>query len=389
MKFLLVSDYDLDYVGGAQTAFLTQAGALHDAGHSVAVMAPRARQAPGLPEVEVINPPSTVRIPGAGLPVYFFGRGLARWMRRLLMATAPDVVIVHSEFGLAAAAVATAKSLGIVTLHTVHTFFWQAPKSAGPAAPVMRGLYRLFTRQKTPKPRLADRPADSALRAMTLAMAQHADVVLSPSKHQAQKLIEAGAGNVVVLSNAAKRTAHARPLPRQVPLRLAWVGRFAPEKRLDVALEAMQILLDRQVPVLLEVAGGDLDCHPANVRCIGTVSPQQVEQLLVRSHLAVQTSLGFDNQPMVMIEACAASRGIVVSDPVLAREFGDATILASSPDAQGLADTLEAVVAEWSTVETAARAAGERASNSAPAAHVDKLVELVAAECRRQAQQGS
>lgn len=300
-----------------------------------------------------------------------------------MTAAAPDAVIVHSEFGLASAAVATAKSLGIVTLHTVHTFFWQAPKIAGPAAPAMRGLYRLFTRQKTPKSRLADLPADSALRAMTLAMAQRADVVLSPSKHQAQKLIEAGAGNVVVLSNAAKRTAHTHPLPRQVPLRLAWIGRFAPEKRLDVALEAMQILLDRQVPVLLEVAGGDLDRHPANVRCIGTVSPQQVEQLLLRSHLAVQTSLGFDNQPMVMIEACAVNRGIIVSDPVLAQEFGDATILASAPDAEGLAETLEALVAEWSTVEAAARAAGEKASNSAPEAHAEKLVELVTAEYRR------
>lgn len=389
MKFLLVCDYDLDYVGGAQTAFLTQAQALHDAGHSVAVMAPRARRAAGLRDVEVINPPNTVRIPGAGLPVYRFGRGLERWMRRVMTAAAPDAVIVHSEFGLASAAVATAKSLGIVTLHTVHTFFWQAPKAAGPAAPAMRGLYRLFTRQKTPKSRLADRPADSALRAMTLAMAQCADVVLSPSKHQAQKLIEAGAGNVVVLSNAAKRTAHTHPLPRQVPLRLAWIGRFAPEKRLDVALEAMQILLDRQVPVLLEVAGGDLDRHPANVRCIGTVSPQQVEQLLLRSHLAVQTSLGFDNQPMVMIEACAANRGIIVSDPVLAQEFGDATILASAPDAEGLADTLEALVAEWSTVEAAARATGERAGESAPEAHAEKLVELVTAENRRRSHQGA
>lgn len=387
MKFLLVCDYDLDYVGGAQTAFLTQADALRDSGHSVAVMAPRARQAAGLPDVEVINPPSTVRIPGAGLPVYRFGRGLERWMRRALTAAAPDAVIVHSEFGLAAAAVAIAKSLGIVTLHTVHTFFWQAPKAAGPAAPAMRGLYRLFTRQKAPRAKLAGKPADSALRSMTLAAAQCADVVLSPSKHQAQKLREAGAGNVAVLSNAAKRTANTHPLPRQQPLRLAWIGRFAPEKRLDVALEALQILFERQVPAMLEVAGGDLEDHPANVRSLGSIAPRQVEQLLLRSHLAVQTSVGFDNQPMVMIEACAASRGIVVSDPVLAQEFGDAAIPASSPDAEGLADTLEALVAEWSAVEAASRAAGDKAAESAPEAHAEKLVEIVTEERRRSAQQ--
>ena len=389
MKFLLVCDYDLDYVGGAQTAFVAQAKALHDAGHSVAVMAPRARLVADLPSVEVINPPGTVRVPGAGLPVFRFGRGLERWMRRTLAAAVPDAVVVHSEFGLAAAAVTTASAMGIVTLHTVHTFFWRAPKAAGPAAPALRGLYRLFTRQKAPRAKLSDRPADSALRSMTLAMARRADVVLSPSGHQAQKLRAAGAQNVVVLSNASKRTAQPQPLPRSVPLRLAWIGRFAPEKRLEVALEAMQILLDRQVPVLLEIAGGDLARHPVNVRCIGSIPQEQVEQLLLRSHLAVQTSLGFDNQPMVMVEACAASRGIVVSDPVLAEEFADAAVLASSTDAAGLAATLEALTADWAAVTAASCAAGERAAESAPTAHARKLAAIVTAERKRQSRLGA
>ncbi len=36
-----------------------------------------------------------------------------------------DVVHLHSEFGLAAAAVDVAADLGLPVVHTVHTFFWQ------------------------------------------------------------------------------------------------------------------------------------------------------------------------------------------------------------------------------------------------------------------------
>ena len=374
VKFLLVCDYDLDYLGGAQTAFLSQVRALQAAGHSVAIMAPRAREAAGLPPAEIINPPATFRLPGAGLPVYRFGRGLEHWAKRMIAASQPDAVVVHSEFGLAAAAVDVASSMG---MHTVHTFFWRAPKTAAPAAPAMRGLYRLFTRQRAEKQKLADRPADSALRSMTLAMAKKVDVVISPSEHQAQKLRAAGAENVVTLSNASQRTSKPRPLPRPEPLCLAWIGRFAPEKRLETALEAMEILLDRQIPVLMEIAGGDLDECPGNVRCLGSITQQEVEDLLLRSHLAVQTSVGFDNQPMVMLEACAASRGIVVSDPVLAEEFGDAAIQAESEDAVGLANTLEGLVDDYSRVVSASQAAEARAAGAAPEAHADALVSIV------------
>ncbi|RII96174.1 glycosyltransferase, partial [Clavibacter michiganensis subsp. insidiosus] len=97
--------------------------------------------------------------------------------------------------------------------------------------------------------RLAPRRLDSALRGMTLAVCREADVVLSPSAHQAVALRSAGLPAIEVLSNTSctARGASAE-LPAGGALRLVWAARFAPEKRLDVMLEAMALVAARSGP---------------------------------------------------------------------------------------------------------------------------------------------
>lgn len=154
-------------------------------------------------------------------------------LRRAFEIAGTDVVHVHSEFGIAAAAIAAARELQIPTVQTVHTFFWQTGAHlqtllavAGPP------FHRLMTSLPSPAQRLAERRGDYALRNMTLATGLAVDRVISPSAHQARHLRNAGLRQVDVVPNTVRSDATARPLGKiDGPLRVLWIGRFSPEKR--------------------------------------------------------------------------------------------------------------------------------------------------------------
>jgi len=60
-----------------------------------------------------------------------------------------------------------------------------------------------------------------------------------------------------------------------------------------------------------------------------------------RSHLLVSSSLGFDNQPMVILEAIASGLPVLYADPDLAEVVpGGAGFAPATPDAAGLAEVL-------------------------------------------------
>ncbi|MFC5932142.1 glycosyltransferase [Cryobacterium melibiosiphilum] len=366
LRILLVIDYKLEYMGGAQTAFLQQARALAATGHTVTIAAPDACSQLDLAAAGVTcwDSPVTFVVPGANLPIVGNTARTQAVVNRRLAEWQTDLVITHSEFGLAAAVLKVAAKRGIPSMHVVHTFFWRGPRIAALAAPLVTAVHGWTTGLAPSRRRLAPRRLDSALRGMTLSVAQAADLVISPSHHQASALRAAGLHNVTVISNTSENL-HSRPLISSStgPLRLVWAARFAPEKRLDVALSAMTIvegILGHGV-VQLDIAGGRASREaPASVIFHGRISSAGVTQLLDSAHAAVITSNGFDNQPMIAIEAFKAGRPVIVSDPTLATEFGIAAIAASDTTAEGLARTI-------------IRLAGDRDRLRAPAAGANRF----------------
>ncbi|WP_244961686.1 glycosyltransferase family 4 protein [Clavibacter zhangzhiyongii] len=381
LRPLLVMDYAFSYLGGAQTAVVQQALALARAGHAVTVAAPDATSCAELQGTGIAlhDVPPSCPFPLLGLPLVRAGAATRARLERLMDAAGTDLVLTHSEHGLAAAALRVGRGRGIPTMHTVHTFFLRGPEWAGFLAPVARGMHRAFTGLPDPRVRLAPRPLDSALRGMTVAIGREADLVLSPSRHQAVELRRAGLAGVEVLSNtscAARGPAAA--LPEGGPLRLVWAARFAPEKRLAVMLDAMALVAERADPgtVHLDLAGGEPRAAvPAGVTAHGRVPTAAVAALLRGAHAAVITSLGFDNQPMIAMEAFAEGRPAIVSDPVLATEFGGAALLADATDAQGLAATILRLAADRRLLDAPAAEATRTAAAVAPAAHARSLEE--------------
>ncbi|MET4099089.1 glycosyltransferase involved in cell wall biosynthesis [Agrococcus sp. UYP10] len=372
-------DYRLEYLGGAQAALRQQAAALLAAGHAVTVIAPDAPADAALAAVGATlrRAASWGAVPGVALPIVVNGARTRRVLARLMDDERIDLVVVHSELGLAAAAIEVARARRTPTMHVVHTFFWRAPRIAAPLAPVVTALHAALTGLRGAAPRTADRLLDSALRGMTWRACMAADLVVSPSRHQAAALGAAGVEHVTVIGNAVGAMPSARR-PRTDELRLVWAGRFAPEKRLDVALEAMRLVDAALGPgrVRLDVAGGRLPrrARSASVVAHGRVAPHEVAALLGRADAAVITSCGFDNQPMVALEAFRAGRPIIVSDPVLAAEFRPAAIAAETATASGLAATILGLVADRSALLDAALGAAALASEASPAVHVDRLL---------------
>lgn len=392
-RVALVMDYALDYLGGAQSAFLEQARALTESGHEVVVIAPTPRSwshewRPD--DASFVAVAAPVTLPGLGLPVIRNTAALRRRLRAEFERRGVEVVHVHSEFGLTAAAVAVARQLRIRTVSTVHTFYWQTRVPApfgGVAAAAAVGFVRWLRGPDRPD------PVGQALREVTRRAAQRADVVVSPSEHQARQLRAAGVAQTSVLANVV-----ATPAARgaalacvELPLRVLWIGRIEPEKRLLEFIEAVALAAEQTGPGALDVrVAGDGSLRPAAERLarrlaapvsfLGAVPRQRVRELIAESHLVALTSYGFDNQPVTVAEALSGRRSVLYSDPVLTEGLAAAGILTRTPGVDGMAATLAELVRNPQLVVDASRRAAEAARCFTAEAHVLALRELYRAE---------
>lgn len=370
-RVALVSDYTLATLGGAETAFAEQAKVLAQSTEVLAVCPP----SDGLslladsPRITVEPVPVAFVVPGLGFPVARNNARLRARLRRVFTTQRIDVVHVHTEFGIAAAAIAAARDLRLPVVHTVHTFFWQtqAPiqtllSLGGPA------YYRTMTGLRATGQRLAERPGDSALRNMTLAVARAADAVLSPSSHQAARLRAAGLPAVSVVPNTVGWNHAARPVTRvDGPLRVLWMGRFACEKRVLPFLRSAVRALQRVGPGMLQVdvVGSGPQFASATrivegiegIRLHGRVPNEEIPQWLERSHVTVLSSIGWDNQPMSVAESIMALRGVVWADPELTEGLSEAGIAAFGADEGVMQDRLCALAIDPAPVIEASAAA--------------------------------
>lgn len=350
MRFVLVSDYSFAFVGGAQTAFLGAASELAAAGHEVHVIVPdypteATGQAGNGPQVHIVRP--RFRVPGLKFPVYVNTKKLRSRVRAILQNIGgADIVIVHSEFGLANAALSAAKQASISCANTVHTFFWRVPTVPVPTGLIRRVMNYLTGRDVT----VVDfhiNGISNLMRSVTLATCIAADFTLSPSKHQGKALVAAGAKHTFALPNITNFETNsdtARKSPKRAPgapLEVLWVGRAAPEKNLPLALAAVQIANDKlDANVHLRVVGDPKLKSSKYVTSMGKLPHGDLPKLYAEADCTAITSFGFDNLPMVAIEGFAFGKPVVLVDPKLGDDFGDAALVATQNTSQALAEVL-------------------------------------------------
>ncbi|AWB89367.1 glycosyltransferase family 4 protein [Salinibacterium hongtaonis] len=392
MRIAIVSDYFLDYVGGAQTSMQQQRLALLEAGHEV-VMVSAVRGGSGryhrTAEGLTIKPAFT--LPGLRLPVIPNNDATRRRLRALFIHERIDAVHVQTEFGLAHAAADVAAELKIPALHTVHTFYWASEGANAAVAPVIRYLLGRLTGTRLPRVALSDRASDNVLRNLTLSMAQRADVVISPSAHQARDLTAAGVTSEIriVPNPIATSALPSEALAPEAAVRpsFLWVARCEAVKRPLVFAEAAVEALRRapgtfsvdfvgegvELPALRKLTAGISD-----IRVHGNLPHDQVLRLMDESAAVVLTSVGFDNQPMTIAEAVSRQRGVLYCDPKLQEGLGEAGFLAESPDAAGLADALVALSTAPEPLLALSEGAGRERTLFAPetfVAHLESIVQ--------------
>lgn len=395
----LVCDYSLDYLGGAQSAFLDEARLLRERGHRVVIVAPASRRtnrgALGRWRTDggdVIAVRARTTLPGVQLPVIRNTRRLRSRLAREFDARDIDVVHVHSEFGLSAAAVSVARTRSIRTVQTVHTFFWRADVPRGfrqGVAGAIRGFGRWLRGFATTRVELAPTPVDSALRNLTLSLALRVDVVVSPSAHQAERLRAAGVRHVRVVPNAVTPGTPGEALAGvDPPLRILWVGRLVPEKRLLEWIDAVVRTAAAVSPGSFEVeivgegplgASAEQRVGIAPVRFLGRLPREAVQERMRAAHLVALTSYGFDNQPVTIVEALEARRGIFYVDPALTEGTELSGIRASGPDVRAMSQLLTALVRDPRPVVEASARAGEAAREFDPVLHVARIIDAYTA----------
>jgi glycosyltransferase involved in cell wall biosynthesis len=394
MRVALMCDYSLEYLGGAQTAFIQQARVLAEAGHRVTVIAPKPSipipEFSGVGGIDVASIDFPFTVPAVGLPLIRNTAPLADAVERLLLEAGAEVLHTHSEFGLTRAGFTAARRLGLPVVQTVHTFFWQALMPLQPVgAALVRCFYRWLTGAGMTCEPLGSRPVDTALRNMTLTTARLADAIVSPSGHQAVRLRDAGLSDVVVVPNTFRIGTAPEPVPHRTPaepLRLAWIGRCVEEKRILPFIEALAIVERRLGPdrIAATIIGDGLQLAQARsaaagiagVRFLGRVDNETVRTHIVGSHLTCLTSHGFDNQPMTVVESILLGRGVFYVDPELREGLTASGVLAAGPDPESMADKLAELVERPDLAEQVARAAAEAAREFQPSAFEERSAAL-------------
>jgi hypothetical protein len=111
---LLVMDYAFSYLGGAQTAVVQQALALARAGHAVTIAAPDASSVRELQGTGVVlhDVAPSFPVPFLGLPLIRADAATRHDLAALMDAAGTDLVLTHSEHGLAATALRLGASAG-------------------------------------------------------------------------------------------------------------------------------------------------------------------------------------------------------------------------------------------------------------------------------------
>lgn len=357
MRIALVTDYYLPTLGGVQTAVKALGESLRLTGHEVTVFCPLAE--PG-DDPGVVGLPVSALFRPDGYPFAWSPRRVTATLRREFAGRRIDVVHTHSEMFAALGAVRAAAELDIPVVHTMHgridVYTAQVLPLPRLTVPVLAALHgRQVSHRGVRVTGGADYTRTRHARRMwrlMLAQSRASAHVIVPSAHFARRLRDQGATTpTTVLSNGLEPEVLRRvgtPTPRTPakgePLRIVWVGRLSPEKRPEVLVEAA-----RSFPpgVAVDVYGDGISRRGleraarragAPVTLHGAVPQHRVLDAMRDAHLLVSSSIGFDNQPMVILEAIASGLPVLHCDPDLAETIPDgAGFLARTPDAAGLA----------------------------------------------------
>jgi 1,2-diacylglycerol 3-alpha-glucosyltransferase len=361
MHVLIFCEQHPHTLGGAQVSVNLQADFLERAGHVVTIVSPALRTGP-------VDDERFIDLPSRAIPtvreytwVWPSQKHLDQIERALRTRPAVDVVHVQSDFWGAALGFRFGRQHSLPIVYTLHHRLDVGVDRSVPFPGLFYGLLGAWQKWALGN-NAASRPRNAF--DYLAGYAHHCDVVTAPSEHFAGLLAERDVVSrqhpdiaVVptgVSDDVLDRVARVARTPRAA-VRVAWVGRFSPEKRL---LEFVSGVEECKEPLDVVIVGDGILASKAksiaarNVTFVGAVSYDRAIELIADADILVQTSHDFETQGMTVTEAVSMGTHVVLVDPAVADGLpaGSFTLAADlSPKALG---------------EALARAAGTRPSTT-------------------------
>lgn len=341
--------------GGVSRSIQLQLAQLAKSGHQVTLFAPQIHLKP--PEVPWVGLPYW-RLPGT--PSYMCSLQATPGLARRIMADHKlDIVHSQNERGSLFLAGMISRELGIPHVHTFHSNYVGTHQTTPIASGLNSLTYldwssRLFARssgRKVPPPGTSDRGlAGRDWRSLAL-IAGAVDAFTSPAAYLVDSIIKAspelaGRGHVVASGVAEAFGKVVRRRPMTPPIRFLSCGRLGPEKRVDVILEAFE-LLGREDAELHIIGTGPAERslrHRAgritggSAKLLGHFEDTAtLAQAIADADVFVLASYGFDTQGMVLAEAASAGTPILYCDHRLTVGVSPESALLCGPSAPEMA----------------------------------------------------
>jgi glycosyltransferase involved in cell wall biosynthesis len=352
MRIAMFTDYFFPELGGIQDSIATISRALGSRGHHVDIYAPRygrgdyrrigtatcerdlgqnvrVSRRPSLPF------PSSTRQSRAGLP------SLLGWAS-LAGRGKPDVIHVHSFFGIGLEALLNGSFLRIPLMGTNHTtiagFASQIPVSVDRASAYVAWFYNRCDMVTAPSRSVFDELGPYGLRGPHAVVSNPIDTAMfRPVQDDDER------------AGLRARFGLTRPT-------ITYAGRLGPEKNIDILLHGLAILRDRGISAELAIAGhgshepilralaaelGIVD----HVKMFGTLEQQALAQLLrISDTFAIMSTS--ETQSMVLLQAMASGVPVIAAGSRALPEFVDPGhgVLVDPYDKVALADAMEALL---------------------------------------------
>jgi len=365
MRIGIFADYTLPHIGGVETSIYHQHHALKAAGHDVLIISPPMQGAGKINDhiEDIVRVKSRPQFFYDGMGLYLYKRNLFKELDKLKL----DVVHVESEFSFGSTAVRYARSRGLPCLYTAHTFytlqievFMRFPRLMAITSRLAQVVYlRGANRRPKFKPvnNLYDIPcrtwAQKQILRYWINFAGSVDAVLGPS----QRMVEYISHYVPNLSYTLIPNPFAGPItdahkvakPTHAPIKIMTSAVMRPEKRPDVFITAISLLTPEQrSKITVDMYGGGLWLSKMQklvkklnlqdtITLHGAVDNQVIQQALIDSDVSVSCSIGFDNQPMTILEAVHAGAAIMYCDKYLREGTSGGNSLLVGPSSQDFA----------------------------------------------------
>ena len=335
MHIVIFVDYHDSTVGGVQTSVRGQRKGLEELGHTVTIVSP-----PPVGRKE--TDPHCVTVPATpfrpnGFPMVLPTKRNMKYIQAALDQLGPiDIIHVQTNMGIGMMGVKIARKLSVPLVQTMHGRDDVFAQDTFPLPYITTTFLKFFHQRYVPHTsevhRLTDNGTAHNAWQIMVSQAQAADCVVMPSHHFKEKFREHGVMRPMeVISNGisddvvASLPQKLKPTPkRKSPLKVIWCGRLSTEKRPLESIEAVRAIEGASLDLY---GNGPLEKTiqeyiTANnlgdrIHLKGRVSQSEILAAMWDHDVLLYPSYGFDNQPMVLIEAVAASVPVIYCDPDL------------------------------------------------------------------------